>query len=121
MAGWNYFGIFLAALVLSFCLTWYVRRWATARGWVSLPSSRDVHSIPVPRIGGTAIFLTVVAVCATLAAKPSGAARKGDALPSGSFIVRNARSDWTRCLRSRRARSGEFGTSFRVIEGTMTA
>ena len=67
VAGWIYFGIFLAALVLSFCLTWFVRRWAHARGWVSLPAGRDVHRVPVPRIGGLAIYLAFVAICAGLA------------------------------------------------------
>ena len=38
---------------------------------------------------------------------------------TGRFIVRRARSDWTRCLRNRRTRSGSFATRVRVFNGTM--
>ena len=53
--------------------------------------------------------------------KPSGSGRSGDADSTGRFIVRMARSDCTRCLRSRRTRSGSIGTSARVFSGTITA
>ncbi len=48
---------FLAAVVLSFVLTWTVRRFANEYGWASPPSSqRHIHSKPIPRLGGVAIF-----------------------------------------------------------------
>lgn len=53
-----YLGIFAASLLLSFILTRYVRDVATARGWVAAPSlERHLHSAPLPRLGGVAIFL----------------------------------------------------------------
>ena len=53
-----YLGIFAASLLLSFILTRSVRNLGMARGWVSAPSAdRHVHSTPLPRLGGVAIFL----------------------------------------------------------------
>jgi UDP-GlcNAc:undecaprenyl-phosphate GlcNAc-1-phosphate transferase len=56
-------GIFLATFVLAllsaFALTRYVRDFATARGWVAIPSQeRHLHSSPLPRLGGVAIYLS---------------------------------------------------------------
>ena len=52
-----YFGIFLASVGLSFILTRYVRNTAVARGWVAVPTSdRHMHTKPLPRLGGVAIF-----------------------------------------------------------------
>ncbi len=43
---------------MSFALTRCVRDFATRRAWVALPTSeRHLHSQPLPRIGGVAIFL----------------------------------------------------------------
>ena len=57
----SFFGSFGAA----FFLTWYVRRFAVAKGWTAPPDSdRHVHNTPIPRIGGVAVFL---AFCATTA------------------------------------------------------
>jgi UDP-GlcNAc:undecaprenyl-phosphate GlcNAc-1-phosphate transferase len=53
-----YLGTFAASLLLSFVLTRTVRDFATARGWVSGPElARHLHSSPLPRLGGVAIFL----------------------------------------------------------------
>jgi UDP-GlcNAc:undecaprenyl-phosphate GlcNAc-1-phosphate transferase len=65
-------GILLATFVLgllsSFVLTRYVRDFATARGWVAVPSQeRHLHSSPLPRLGGVAIFLSF-ACCMGVAA-----------------------------------------------------
>lgn len=39
-------------------LTRYVRNTAVLRGWVAAPSSaRHLHTVPIPRLGGVAIFL----------------------------------------------------------------
>jgi UDP-GlcNAc:undecaprenyl-phosphate GlcNAc-1-phosphate transferase len=52
-----YFGIFILSLLLSFVFTWYVRNFATERGWVSAPADgRHLHETPLPRFGGVAIF-----------------------------------------------------------------
>lgn len=51
-------GIFAASLLLSFVLTRYVRNLAAAHGWVAPPvADRHLHSTPLPRLGGIAIFL----------------------------------------------------------------
>jgi UDP-GlcNAc:undecaprenyl-phosphate/decaprenyl-phosphate GlcNAc-1-phosphate transferase len=54
-----FFAIFFLSLLLSFVLTRWVRDAATARGLVTLPSNeRHLHSTPLPRLGGVAIFLS---------------------------------------------------------------
>ena len=54
-----FLGTFLLALLSAFVLTRYVRDFATARGWVAPPSQeRHLHSSPLPRLGGVAIFLS---------------------------------------------------------------
>ncbi len=52
--------VFLTALMASTVFTRLVRDVSVKQGWVSLPTSdRHVHSRPVPRLGGVAIFLTL--------------------------------------------------------------
>ncbi|MCK5784721.1 MAG: undecaprenyl/decaprenyl-phosphate alpha-N-acetylglucosaminyl 1-phosphate transferase, partial [Desulfobacterales bacterium] len=51
------FGIFLTSLMLSMAFTPMVIRIARKYNLVDRPSARKIHSIPVPRIGGVAIFL----------------------------------------------------------------
>jgi UDP-GlcNAc:undecaprenyl-phosphate GlcNAc-1-phosphate transferase len=52
-----FFGVFFLPLLLSLVLTRYVRDVASARGWVALPATeRHLHSAPLPRLGGVAIF-----------------------------------------------------------------
>src|SRR5690242_3566909 len=52
--------VFIAALLAAAAFTRLVRDFSLARGWVSPPSSdRHVHSRPIPRLGGVAIFLTL--------------------------------------------------------------
>jgi UDP-GlcNAc:undecaprenyl-phosphate GlcNAc-1-phosphate transferase len=56
-----FLGTFVASLLLSFLLTRNVRNFANARAWVSPPrSERHVHSRPLPRLGGVAIYLAFV-------------------------------------------------------------
>jgi UDP-GlcNAc:undecaprenyl-phosphate/decaprenyl-phosphate GlcNAc-1-phosphate transferase len=55
--------IFLAtfslSLLLAFVLTRSVRDFATAKGWVAPPTQeRQIHSTPLPRLGGVAIFIS---------------------------------------------------------------
>lgn len=53
-----YLGIFVASVLSSFILTWFVRNWATAHGLVAAPDqARHLHSQPLPRLGGVAIVL----------------------------------------------------------------
>jgi UDP-GlcNAc:undecaprenyl-phosphate/decaprenyl-phosphate GlcNAc-1-phosphate transferase len=54
-----FLAIFLVSLVLAFILTRSVRDFATVRGWVAVPSQeRHLHSAPLPRLGGVAIFIS---------------------------------------------------------------
>jgi UDP-N-acetylmuramyl pentapeptide phosphotransferase/UDP-N-acetylglucosamine-1-phosphate transferase len=49
--------IAVVTLLVSLGLTPLVRRWAISRGWVDTPGEeRRVHTTPVPRLGGLAIF-----------------------------------------------------------------
>jgi UDP-GlcNAc:undecaprenyl-phosphate/decaprenyl-phosphate GlcNAc-1-phosphate transferase len=53
----------LLAATAALCFTWRVRGLARERGWTFAPTSdRHVHSAPVPRLGGVAIFLAVVLI-----------------------------------------------------------
>ena len=53
----------LAATLLSAVLTWLVRGLARQNRWLKGPGSdRHVHTEPVPRIGGIAVYLTFVAM-----------------------------------------------------------
>jgi UDP-GlcNAc:undecaprenyl-phosphate/decaprenyl-phosphate GlcNAc-1-phosphate transferase len=53
-----YLVVFGLSIVFSFLLTWFVRNLAMGRGWVAPPiQERDLHEIPLPRLGGVAIFL----------------------------------------------------------------
>lgn len=61
-------GLFFFSLLFSFVLTRSVRDFATARGWVSAPNhERHLHSTPLPRLGGVAIFISFTC-CTALAA-----------------------------------------------------
>jgi UDP-GlcNAc:undecaprenyl-phosphate GlcNAc-1-phosphate transferase len=62
---------FFLSLLFAFVLTRSVRDFATARGWVAVPTQeRQVHSSPLPRLGGVAIFISFslsVAIAVALA------------------------------------------------------
>src|ERR1700686_361367 len=51
--------MFFSSLLSAFVLTRYVRDFASAHGWVAVPTQeRHLHSSPLPRLGGVAIFLS---------------------------------------------------------------
>ncbi|HYN16441.1 MAG TPA: MraY family glycosyltransferase [Terriglobales bacterium] len=67
--GLTYCVTFVVSLLISFLLTRYLRDQALSRGWKSRQvRDRDVHTTPIPRLGGVAIFLCVVGVVAVLMA-----------------------------------------------------
>jgi UDP-GlcNAc:undecaprenyl-phosphate/decaprenyl-phosphate GlcNAc-1-phosphate transferase len=67
-----FFAIFFLSLVFSFVLTRYVRDFASHRGWVVIPSQeRHLHSTPLPRLGGVAIFISFSLSITTAAALAS--------------------------------------------------
>ena len=54
-----FLGTFFLALFSAILLTRFVRDFAHARGWVAVPThERHLHSTPLPRLGGVAIFLS---------------------------------------------------------------
>jgi UDP-GlcNAc:undecaprenyl-phosphate/decaprenyl-phosphate GlcNAc-1-phosphate transferase len=70
-----YLVVFLLCLFLSLVSTWRVRNFANARGWTDAPKTeRHVHSIPVPRLGGVAIYFsfTVVVLAAMVSPRLLG-------------------------------------------------
>src|SRR5437762_7432905 len=67
--------VFLGAVLISFILTRTVRNVANARGWVAPPTAtRHIHSEPVPRLGGIAVFVafSLIAGCLYIAPKVLG-------------------------------------------------
>ena len=70
-------------MVTAAVLTRYVRDLARSRGWTDLPrSDRHIHENPVPRLGGVAIFLTVMAISTA-----GVLARRWEGLPT-AFSIR---------------------------------
>lgn len=54
-----FLGTFFLALLSAILLTRFVRDFASAHGWVAVPThERHLHSTPLPRLGGVAIFLS---------------------------------------------------------------
>lgn len=54
-----FLGTFFLALLSAVILTRFVRDFANARGWVAVPThERHLHSTPLPRLGGVAIYLS---------------------------------------------------------------
>jgi UDP-N-acetylmuramyl pentapeptide phosphotransferase/UDP-N-acetylglucosamine-1-phosphate transferase len=47
-----------AIFLLSFALTFFVRKWAIRKAIIDLPNDRSSHSIPTPRGGGLAVVVT---------------------------------------------------------------
>lgn len=63
----TYLSLFILSLSLSLFLTPVVRRLATRLNWLDIPRDyRRVHTVPIPRLGGIAIFLSVALTLATL-------------------------------------------------------
>lgn len=59
----SYLIFFLASAILSLILTRQVRNYASTHGWVQAPVlDRHIHRKPVPRLGGVAIYLSVLVV-----------------------------------------------------------
>lgn len=58
-----YLLVFVVCLIVSLVSTWSVRNLANARGWTHTPQAdRHMHTVPVPRLGGVAIYVTFMAV-----------------------------------------------------------
>ena len=57
----EYLLVGLSAAVVTFLLTGPVRRLAVRLGAIAVPRGRDVHTVPIPRWGGVAMYLGVLA------------------------------------------------------------
>jgi UDP-GlcNAc:undecaprenyl-phosphate GlcNAc-1-phosphate transferase len=63
-----FLGTFFLALLSALLLTRFVRDFANVHGWVAVPThERHLHSTPLPRLGGVAIFLST-SLCMALIA-----------------------------------------------------
>src|SRR3712207_5402284 len=63
----TYLCLFIIALSVSLFLTPVVRRLAQRLGWVDTPSDgRRLHTAPIPRLGGVAIFVSVLVALSCL-------------------------------------------------------
>ncbi len=84
---------FAASLLLALLLTPQVIKRAKSRGLVDLPSPRRVHTQPIPRLGGVALFvsfylpLAVVALLPWAQESPLGLDRQTLALLAGSALA----------------------------------
>jgi UDP-GlcNAc:undecaprenyl-phosphate GlcNAc-1-phosphate transferase len=59
----HYFSVFSVAAVIATALTWIVERIATCQGiGMAAPLARHIHSRPIPRLGGVAVFTTSLTV-----------------------------------------------------------
>ncbi|OEU76542.1 MAG: hypothetical protein BA864_01725 [Desulfuromonadales bacterium C00003093] len=59
------FYTFLIALFSSLIMVPFLRRWAFEHGRVDIPDDRKIHENPTPRLGGVAIFLSLLLSCLT--------------------------------------------------------
>jgi UDP-GlcNAc:undecaprenyl-phosphate GlcNAc-1-phosphate transferase len=57
------FLVFIVAVLISAIFTRIVRDYANRHGWATPPASdRHIHTRPIPRLGGVAIFLTLLCI-----------------------------------------------------------
>jgi UDP-GlcNAc:undecaprenyl-phosphate GlcNAc-1-phosphate transferase len=57
----TYIAVFSLAVLISLLSTGRVMAWARREGWVDKPdSSRKLHPVPIPRIGGVAIYISIL-------------------------------------------------------------
>ena len=62
----KYPAVFMAAFLTTLVLTPLVRRFAVSRGLVDMPDSRRIHAVPMPRLGGLAVFAGIHVACAVI-------------------------------------------------------
>src|SRR5215510_8054967 len=70
-----YLVVFVVCLMVSLVTTWVVRDLANSKGWTHEPKAeRHMHTIPVPRLGGLAIYgsFMAVVIVALMAPKQMG-------------------------------------------------
>lgn len=57
----EYLLVGLCAAVVTFLITGVIRRLALRAGAIAVPRGRDVHTVPIPRLGGVAMYIGVLA------------------------------------------------------------
>src|ERR671927_1880830 len=63
----TYLTLFLVSLFTSLFSTPVIRRLAQRLGWLDVPADgRRLHSAPVPRVGGVAVFVSMMLALAVL-------------------------------------------------------
>jgi UDP-GlcNAc:undecaprenyl-phosphate GlcNAc-1-phosphate transferase len=63
----TYLTLFLISLAASLFATPVIRRLAQRHGWLDVPKDgRRVHAVPIPRLGGVAVFASVMLALAVL-------------------------------------------------------
>jgi UDP-GlcNAc:undecaprenyl-phosphate GlcNAc-1-phosphate transferase len=63
----TYLTLFLISLASSLFATPVIRRLAQRHGWLDVPKdARRVHAVPIPRLGGVAVFASVMLALAVL-------------------------------------------------------
>ncbi len=68
----TYFAVFSLAVLISLLSTRHVLDWAKHRGLFDQPdSSRKFHAVPIPRIGGVAIYFSMLASLGVLCFYPT--------------------------------------------------
>ncbi|HUO24156.1 MAG TPA: MraY family glycosyltransferase [Candidatus Aquilonibacter sp.] len=83
-----FFAIFFLSLLCSFVLTRWVRDAAIVRGLVALPSQeRHLHSSPLPRLGGVAIFISFCFSIAAAVAMASHLPRLSEAFSVKTLLI----------------------------------
>ena len=97
-----YWGLFLGTFALCYVLTPLCRELARKCGMVDAPSARRINTVPTPRAGGLAVFLSVT-VAAHL--EPSLSASTSPHPIAGKQITVFSPSERARTLRSCSARS----------------
>jgi len=56
------FGLMPVVVLLSFLITWGLRKYAIAHSVIDVPGARSSHTVPTPRGGGVAIVITFLAI-----------------------------------------------------------
>ncbi len=51
---------FIISLIISALLIPLIIRISNKKGWLDMPNERKVHSTPIPRLGGVAIFIAII-------------------------------------------------------------
>jgi UDP-GlcNAc:undecaprenyl-phosphate GlcNAc-1-phosphate transferase len=85
--------VFLAASVTSAALVWPVRRFALRFGIIDNPGHRKLHSVPMARAGGVAVFVSFVVVVAVgylMTPYLYDLPWIGSVLPTSSLVLRDA-------------------------------